>query len=346
MSKYSVLIPKGDYPSRNRSANSAGAVLYIDHHFNSGPTSASYCLMEVSSSVSYARSLNLAAILGNNLSSVIGNKNNGVKALRSGERGHVCIGACKMPAVISESLFVSNPTQAGWIKNPENRQRFAEAEAAAIRQFAPGGGLVALSVGHKYKTSSPSDRGGTEADMAEDIVMRVKVLLESGGGVYVPPAENPYPLLKYGSNGAAVVTLQNCLNKYGYGLSPDGDFGPKTKAAVIDFQNKRGLVPDGIVGPNTWGKLKDAETSTPAPVPTPVPPSTPPAPKVMPLVKKGSTGSVVRVLQTVLIKRGYRLSVDGVFGSKTRSAVIRFQMTHFLVPDGVVGPKTWKKLGY
>jgi peptidoglycan hydrolase-like protein with peptidoglycan-binding domain len=31
----------------------------------------------------------------------------------------------------------------------------------------------------------------------------------------------------------------------------DGDFGPKTKAAVITFQKLNGLVPDGLVGPLT-----------------------------------------------------------------------------------------------
>ncbi|MFA6257329.1 MAG: peptidoglycan-binding domain-containing protein [Candidatus Paceibacterota bacterium] len=35
----------------------------------------------------------------------------------------------------------------------------------------------------------------------------------------------------------------------------DGDFGPKTKAAVITFQKLNGLVPDGLVGPLTKGRL-------------------------------------------------------------------------------------------
>jgi peptidoglycan hydrolase-like protein with peptidoglycan-binding domain len=41
--------------------------------------------------------------------------------------------------------------------------------------------------------------------------------------------------------------LQNKL-----GITADGDFGPKTKAAVVAFQKSRGLAADGIVGPITW----------------------------------------------------------------------------------------------
>lgn len=58
------------------------------------------------------------------------------------------------------------------------------------------------------------------------------------------------PILKVGSEGAAVKTLQKKL-----ALTVDGDFGPKTKAAVIAFQKKHALVADGVVGPNTWKAL-------------------------------------------------------------------------------------------
>lgn len=53
--------------------------------------------------------------------------------------------------------------------------------------------------------------------------------------------------LKKGSKGDEVKILQKALNVY-----PDGDFGPKTEAAVKAFQKSKGLTPDGIVGPKTW----------------------------------------------------------------------------------------------
>lgn len=64
------------------------------------------------------------------------------------------------------------------------------------------------------------------------------------------------PTIKSGSTGAAVKSAQCLLNaKGGYKLAVDGEFGPKTKAAVRDFQGKQKLEVDGIVGPKTWGKL-------------------------------------------------------------------------------------------
>jgi len=63
------------------------------------------------------------------------------------------------------------------------------------------------------------------------------------------------PLLKKGIKNDSVMYLQNTLNKKGYELATDGDFGPKTDIAVKDYQAKNGLVVDGIVGFNTWVKL-------------------------------------------------------------------------------------------
>lgn len=54
----------------------------------------------------------------------------------------------------------------------------------------------------------------------------------------------------------SVRSLQSALNdKLGLELGTDGKFGPKTKAAVKEFQKQNGLTPDGIVGPKTREKL-------------------------------------------------------------------------------------------
>lgn len=58
--------------------------------------------------------------------------------------------------------------------------------------------------------------------------------------------------------------IQNALNKQGYNLAVDGIIGPKTTAAIKDYQQKNGLAVDGIVGPNTWGALNKAQTGSPS----------------------------------------------------------------------------------
>lgn len=61
-----------------------------------------------------------------------------------------------------------------------------------------------------------------------------------------------------------------------------------------------------------------------------------------PLLKVGSRGTAVRELQTKLTRGGYRPGpIDGIFGSGTRSAVIRLQGDRRLVKDGICGAKTW-----
>lgn len=60
----------------------------------------------------------------------------------------------------------------------------------------------------------------------------------------------------------------------------------------------------------------------------------------------GSSGEEVKTLQTKLKRWGYYTgSIDGVFGSGTKKAVIAFQKKNGLTPDGIVGPATLKALG-
>ena len=57
--------------------------------------------------------------------------------------------------------------------------------------------------------------------------------------------------------------IQKALNNKGYKLDVDGVIGPKTTAAIKDYQQKNGLAVDGIVGDKTWAALnKESNTST------------------------------------------------------------------------------------
>ena len=66
----------------------------------------------------------------------------------------------------------------------------------------------------------------------------------------------------------------------------------------------------------------------------------------LPILRKGSKGYYVGYLQEKLNTLGYDCGkVDRIFGSNTLAAVKAFQKAQNLVVDGVVGPKTWAKLG-
>jgi putative chitinase len=63
------------------------------------------------------------------------------------------------------------------------------------------------------------------------------------------------PVLEVDDHGDGVRQLQQMLRAKGASIEADGNFGPKTEAAVRAFQEHRGLNPDGIVGPKTWAAL-------------------------------------------------------------------------------------------
>jgi hypothetical protein len=67
-----------------------------------------------------------------------------------------------------------------------------------------------------------------------------------------------YPLLFRTNRLPAVAVLQKLLNRDGAKLTVDGDFGPRTEQAVINFQRLRRLRADGKVGSETWPRVSAA----------------------------------------------------------------------------------------
>jgi len=73
-----------------------------------------------------------------------------------------------------------------------------------------------------------------------------------------------------------------------------------------------------------------------------------------PIIKICSKGPAVKNAQKALNNRGAWLTVDGIFGSLTRNAVIDYQtyrssgqywaLSYPLKVDGIVGPATWSRL--
>ncbi len=62
-------------------------------------------------------------------------------------------------------------------------------------------------------------------------------------------------------------------------------------------------------------------------------------------VRQGSRGSTVTQLQQKLASLGFSPGpIDGIFGPKTRAAVLAFQRSRGIAVDGIVGPQTWGRL--
>ncbi|MBD2460608.1 peptidoglycan-binding protein [Oscillatoria sp. FACHB-1407] len=147
------------------------------------------------------------------------------------------------------------------------------------------------------------------------------------------------PVLHLGSHGAAVIELQKLLLRWQlFSDYPEstcqvdratvltGHFDETVRMAVESFQAAMFLVPNGIVDPLTWQVLYAG------------------MPIHMPVLRLGSSGAAVKVLQRSLLDTGdalYSTSVDGVFSSATEWAVRHFQRRASLPVDGVFGLTNW-----
>jgi hypothetical protein len=85
--------------------------------------------------------------------------------------------------------------------------------------------------------------------------------------------------------------------------------------------------------------------------PIPPAPQTPGRPRCVNVcanrvLRQGSRGVCVTTLQRMLAARGFNPgAIDGVFGARTKAAVVCFQAAVGITVDGVVGPQTWTALG-
>ncbi|WP_322760097.1 peptidoglycan-binding protein [Frankia sp. Cr2] len=135
-----------------------------------------------------------------------------------------------------------------------------------------------------------------------------------------------WPMQKSGKTGETVRTVQFLLRVQGYTVAIDGNFGPRTEAAVHGFQSSQGLTTDGAVGDQTWSRL-------------------------IVVVRQGDRsekGDAVRAVQDQANFRAgdpaHPFPVDGVFGALTDAWVRGFQQGVGINADGVVGPVTWNHL--
>lgn len=159
-----------------------------------------------------------------------------------------------------------------------------------------------------------------------------------------PQFAHAAPLLRRGSKGSQVADMQQRLIQLGYlNGRADGIFGSLTEQAVRSFQKDHGLTVDGIAGTQTLGalygsKAKPTGSNTGRSGSSGTSSNTTPIQRTLRL---GSRGNDVSQLQKRLNELGYNAgSADGIFGSKTLSAVRAFQKAKGLTADGIVGSQT------
>ncbi|MCP2167767.1 peptidoglycan-binding protein [Goodfellowiella coeruleoviolacea] len=157
--------------------------------------------------------------------------------------------------------------------------------------------------------------------MARLMAVLVAALALVGLGVGTASAAAPpaWPLVDSGDTGPEVASAQYLLRAHGAQITADSIFGPQTQAATKAFQTAQGLDADGIVGPLTWAKL-------------------------VVQVDSGARGDAVTAAQHQLVRHGYALTADGVFGTGTASAVTDFKTKHGLAATSLVDATTWQWL--
>ena len=120
-----------------------------------------------------------------------------------------------------------------------------------------GNGKIVHARGQSYGSSKSGDQGTEIAVTAYSRSKWQYVLRYAGSGAAAPAkvtkkkryaVATTLPIIKYGSTGRVVKVWQMIL-----GVDPDGEFGPVTRAATIQFQKSNKLEQDAEVGSDTWG---------------------------------------------------------------------------------------------
>lgn len=129
--------------------------------------------------------------------------------------------------------------------------------------------------------------------------------------------------LYWGVRGEDVKEVQRKLKNWGYyDGAIDGIYGQLTFNAVKKFQRKNGLKQDGVVGNQTKKAMGISDKKTP------------------------KYSKEIEIAQRKLKQWGYYNGpVDGIYGTQTYKAVIKFQKKNGLRVDGYIGPETRKALG-
>jgi peptidoglycan hydrolase-like protein with peptidoglycan-binding domain len=134
-----------------------------------------------------------------------------------------------------------------------------------------------------------------------------------------------YSTLKVGSKGPKVKALECLLRKRGLLKAADQHYGIGTARAVDAFRASMGWAPSGTATRATWTALLSGGRN----------------PRVL---KQGSVGPSVWRLQRSLVAAGARLTISGVYDSRTVAAVKAYRKARGLPGYTTTEASVWAEL--
>jgi peptidoglycan hydrolase-like protein with peptidoglycan-binding domain len=137
--------------------------------------------------------------------------------------------------------------------------------------------------------------------------------------------DSPWPQVQLEAYHRGVAAILSHLNKDSSFCCGHKEFAPQRKI-------------DPNFDMNAFRQAVASIISGTAPQPVLIP-AVEPTPSARPTLRRGAAGDLVSRIQKII-----GVTVDGKFGPNTEAAVRAFQRDHKLVPDGIVGPKTWAVL--
>ena len=143
---------------------------------------------------------------------------------------------------------------------------------------------------------------------------------------------------------ATIRMLQHSLIQGGYAVdAADGVWGPKTSAAVREFQRMKGLKQTGQADPATLEALgvnADGRPRSAADNPARA------APEIRTRTPADLHPATIRAIQQALDKQGFKVgAADGVWGQRTESAIANFQRARGMAASGEPDAHTLAALG-
>ncbi len=191
----------------------------------------------------------------------------------------------------------------------------------------------------------------------KQIFASVKRLSElTGEGLTISEVARRYTReLNMGSQGEDVEALQYYLAFIGYffpELPPipiTGFFGELTRDAVFSFQNTYELPVTGVVDANVFNRIEQVYNMVVSELPANYQ-SAIGEPYPGRFLVEGDRGESVRIIQGYLNKIGQNveqipvIEVDGIFGVRTKAAVIALQQYLGIEQTGAIGPVEWAEI--